>query len=98
MTGVEIFFAFKAILGVITLGMLIYYMGYVWSDVEFPGRKMRYISLLWFTLTIVMASARQITSPVNEIYLEQWLVMAGLLFLFITMVVSIKEFRKISGR
>lgn len=93
MTGPEIFFAVKALIATSSLVMLIYYMNYVWSAVQLPGRKMRYIALLWFTLTIVVASARQLTSTMDEIHLEQWLVMAGIVYLFATMVVSIKEAR-----
>lgn len=95
MTGVELFFISKAILGIVSLGLLIFYMGYVWQDVRFPGRKLRYVVLLWFTLTTVSASARQVVIGSDSVYLESWLVMVGLVFLFGTMIFSIKEVKKI---
>lgn len=94
MSGLDIFFILKLVLAVADLTMLALYMTAVWQNADnFPGRKMRYVALMWFTVIASAASARQITDPYSKVFLEHWLVFAGLIFLFVTMLVSLYEIR-----
>lgn len=89
------FHTITALLATTGTALLIWHMNIAWPQIVKTGQRMRYITLMWFAMTVAYASAYDIQIG-RLIELSAVLGAIGCVLLIATMVVSIRE-TKASG-
>jgi uncharacterized membrane protein len=95
MTSADIFHYVSAVLATIAAAMLIWHMNRRWPEIRTLAQRMRYITLLWFVMSVAYAAAYDIQIG-RLIELSNVFFSIGCLLVIATMVVSNKE-PKLSG-
>lgn len=89
----EIFYKIQGTISTLATVLLVFHMNLSWHLIEQLGQKLRYVTLLCFSLLLLYASREQVVHniPVES---RNYFAMGVMILLLITMVISIRETRK----
>lgn len=95
MTTADLFHYISAILATIAAAMLVWHMNRRWPEINTLAQRMRYITLLWFVMSVAYAAAYDIQIG-RLIELSAIFFSVGCILVIVTMVISNRE-PKLSG-
>lgn len=87
------FYVIEGLLFLAATVLLIAHMSRAWSETSGWGQRLRYLTLLFFSVLFTVASVEQVHQEARVNYRNIGIIIGGVL-LIVTMLVSIAEYRR----